>query len=223
MQRLQAIPFSSQPFGQGQTSTNGKNGHGNGSGNGNGGNGSGNGGIRFGDLRAMDVAERNLLNDISSLDYALEANKRKRLRSTRSEPNRQSQRAPLAASPRMQQPQRRARSQRASKRTQNLWREKRNNNQQQQQQQRSPRNSHANRQPRRRQPQQPQRQRDVGRSPRQPQVVDRMVVVHRNVKQVNNNQGEQNNWEWKQNNQPQPFGANYFQQDGGGGGRGRYR
>ena len=213
MQRLQAIPFSSQPFGQGQTSTNGKNGHGSGNGSGNG----GNGGIRFGDLRAMDVAERNLLNDISSLDYALEANKRKRLRSTRSEPNRQSQRAPLAASPRhgMQQPQRRARSQRASKRTQNLWREKRNNNQQQQQQQRSPRNSHANRQPRRRQPQQPQRQRDVGRSPRQPQVVDRMVVVHRNVKQVNNNQGEQNNWEWKQNNQPQPFGANYFQQDGG--------
>ena len=58
MQRLQAIPFSSQPFGQGQTSTNGKNGHGNGSGN-DSGHGSGNGGIRFGDLRAMDVAERN--------------------------------------------------------------------------------------------------------------------------------------------------------------------
>jgi hypothetical protein len=193
----------------------------------------------FGELRAMDVAERNLLNDISSLDYALEANKRKRLRSTRSEPNHPPRRDLFAAaSPRGNQPLRRARSQRAPQRSnQNGYQQHPKQQQQQQRRRRqngirSPRNGAGG--GHQRHPQQPQRKRDVGRSPRQPKAVDRMVVVpsprggpnqfvqHNYVQPKQQQQQQQ--WQWKQNNQPlvaqqqqqvqqqQPWGQNYFQQ-----------
>jgi hypothetical protein len=191
-------------------------------------------------LRQMDIAERNLLNDINSLDYALEANKRKQLRSTRSEPNREPRRAPLVATqrrnvrsqrqphrtrnyPLVQQQQRRQQQQQqpkqwrgAQRRQQQPLQSPRRQQQQQQQgfrqQQQQPRHQQRQQQqPRHQQRQQQQQQQQ--QQPRQPRQ-NRGMASPRRVDRMVVKRNVQQQQQQQQKPVNQPWGGNYFQAQG---------